>query len=95
VRRGDSISSIAYKFKTTVESIKALNRLKSNDLSVGQTLTIGSARPPGTKIYVVKKGDTLYSIAQAFKMKLSKLKRINNFGRRSRIYPGQQIWVIN
>ena len=40
VKSGDSLYSIAKKFNTTVDSIKKLNGLISNNLSVGQKLKI-------------------------------------------------------
>jgi nucleoid-associated protein YgaU len=40
VKRGDTLSGIASRFKTTAAKIKALNGLKSNTLKVGQTLKI-------------------------------------------------------
>jgi membrane-bound lytic murein transglycosylase D len=45
VRRGDTLSSIAHAFETTVVSIKNLNRLRSNRIAVGDRLTILTARP--------------------------------------------------
>lgn len=40
VKRGDTLSGIATRFKTTAAKIKALNGLKSNTLKVGQVLKI-------------------------------------------------------
>ena len=40
VRRGDTLSSIARLFNTTVDKIKSWNRLRSNALSVGKKLLI-------------------------------------------------------
>jgi membrane-bound lytic murein transglycosylase D len=40
VKRGDTLSSIARLYRTTVASLKAWNRLKSNSIQVGQRLTI-------------------------------------------------------
>lgn len=40
VKSGDSLYSIAKKFNTTVDSIKKLNSLTSNNLSVGKVLKI-------------------------------------------------------
>lgn len=41
VRRGDNLGSIAKKYGTTVEQIKAWNGLKSNRLAVGKRLIVG------------------------------------------------------
>lgn len=40
VKSGDTLYSIARKYNTTVDNIKQKNNLKSNTLSIGQTLTI-------------------------------------------------------
>jgi membrane-bound lytic murein transglycosylase D len=40
VKRGDTLSSIARLFDTTVEKIKSLNRLRGNRIAVGDRLTI-------------------------------------------------------
>jgi len=40
VKKGDTLYSIASKFKTTVENIKDANNLSTNNLSIGQQLTI-------------------------------------------------------
>jgi membrane-bound lytic murein transglycosylase D len=40
VQRGDTLYSIARRFETTVDSIKQVNRLRSNVINVGDRLTI-------------------------------------------------------
>ncbi|MGE5838127.1 MAG: LysM peptidoglycan-binding domain-containing protein, partial [Acidobacteriota bacterium] len=40
VRQGDTLSSIARQFDTTVDSLKRLNRLSSDRISVGLRLTV-------------------------------------------------------
>jgi len=50
--------------------------------------------PSGAQSYTVVSGDTLYTIAQKFGMRLQKLLKINGLGTRSRIFPGQTIWVL-
>jgi membrane-bound lytic murein transglycosylase D len=44
VKRGDTLSSIARLYRTTVASLKAWNRLRSNSIQVGQRLTIFTTR---------------------------------------------------
>ncbi len=40
VKSGDTLYSIARTYNTTVDKIKELNNLKSNTLSIGQTLIL-------------------------------------------------------
>ena len=95
VRRGDSLEQIARAFNTTINNIKEINNLTSNVLRVGQKLEIQSLKFEGISSYTVQKGDTPFSIARAFKMNLSTLLNINGLRSRSKIYPGQQLWVIS
>jgi len=80
VKKGDSLYSIAKIYNTTVENIKKLNNLTSNTLSIGQKLKINDQidNPIEENIYIVKSGDTLYSIAKKFNVKLDNLKEANN-----------------
>jgi membrane-bound lytic murein transglycosylase D len=52
-----------------------------------------SVSPPKSRVHVVRKGDTLSDIAAQYGVRLSSLRHWNNLGRRSRIYPGQEIMV--
>ncbi|MCP2519658.1 LysM peptidoglycan-binding domain-containing protein [Candidatus Aminicenantes bacterium AC-708-M15] len=94
VRRGDSLYRIARMFNTTISRIKKDNRLKSNVIKVGQKLVINSGKPKDAIVYKVKSGDTPYDIAKKFGMSLSELLSLNGLTSRSRIYPGQELWVI-
>ncbi len=79
VKKGDSLYSIAGKFNTTVDKIKKLNNLKSNNLSIGQKLTIPVIETGNSEeTYIVQKGDNLYSIASKFNTTVDNLKKINN-----------------
>jgi LysM repeat protein len=40
VKKGDTLYSIARKFKTTIKNLKDANNLSTNNLSIGQQLTI-------------------------------------------------------
>lgn len=80
VQKGDSLYSIARKLNTTVDELKRLNNLASNNLSIGQVLRIPSKLviDDEENIYVVKSGDTLYKIAQNYNTTVDELKKINN-----------------
>ena len=75
VKSGDSLYAIASKYGTTVDAIKSLNNLISNNLSIGQILKIPSTT--GTVTYVVKSGDNLYSIANKYNTTVNAIKQKN------------------
>ena len=60
---GDSLYSISKRFNTSVDEIKRVNNLNNNILTVGQVLKIPNSSLNNNNTYIVKKGDTLYSIA--------------------------------
>ena len=93
VKRGDSLYLIANSFNTTINRIRSLNNLNSDTLRVGQKLIIQSGAPSNAVQYVVKSGDTPYEIARKFGMSLDIFLTMNGLSRRSRIYPGQKLWV--
>lgn len=78
VKRGDSLYNIAQKYNTTVDAIKKLNNLTSNSLSVGQVLIIPDGKEDNYNYYIVRNGDTLYSIGKQFNLTVDELKRLNN-----------------
>ena len=78
VKKGDSLYSIARSNNMTVDELKSLNNLTSNILSIGQRLIISSGSNVPNNVYVVKKGDTLWSIANNFNVSVNDLKSANN-----------------
>ena len=73
VKSGDSLYSIAKKYNTTVNAIIDINNLASTNLYIGQVLRIPETYTPEEDIklpnfinYVVKKGDSLYTIAKEY-----------------------------
>ena len=79
VKSGDTLYAIANKYNTTVDALKSLNNLTSNTLSIGQTLKIPNSNSNSDNVtYTVKKGDSLYSIAEEFGTTVAELTKLNN-----------------
>ena len=76
VVKGDTLYGISKKFNTSVDEIKKINDLTSNQLSIGEILKIPS-NDNNQNVYQVVKGDTLYSIAKKFNTTIDKLKEVN------------------
>ena len=81
VKSGDYLGKIAERYGVGVSQIKKWNGLKSNNLKVGQRLTIYPTKPiasstktrfaktttkDNVKLYTVKNGDSLWSISQKY-----------------------------
>ena len=80
VKSGDTLYSIASKNNTTVDEIKKINNLTSNNLSIGQQLKLPTKNEEiiETNEYIVKSGDTLYKIALANNLTVADLINANN-----------------
>lgn len=92
VRPGDTLYSIAQQFGVTPEDIAKENRISNVDrIYVGERLYISV--PPVESTYVVRPGDTLFSIANQFNTSVSNLLRLNRIKNPNMIYPGQVIYV--
>ena len=94
VQKGDSLYSIAKRFNVGLSELKEINNLTSNLISVGQELTIPGVAPSDqtNTTYIVQKGDTLYSIANAYNISLDELVDLNDLIN-SDIYPGQELII--
>ena len=92
VKRGDTLYSIASQFSTTVQKLKSLNNLTSNNLQIGQVLLVTEKTYPDVSTYTVEKGDTLYGIANKFSTTVQAIKKINNLTTNT-LLPGQQIYI--
>ena len=70
VEKGDTLGSVAEKFGVSIHTIRWLNNLKGDDLSVSDTLKI----PPVTGIvHKVTEGETVQSIAKKYKTDSQKI----------------------
>ena len=93
VKKGDSLYKIAQKYNTSVSTIMNLNNLKTNNLSIGQTLKIPTQSSGGTEtIYTVKSGDNLYSIARKYNKSVDSIKKKNNL-KSNLLSIGQQLKI--
>ena len=110
VRRGETLSGIADRYDTTVSAIMAANNLRGHLIRADKYLVIpagvkggGASIPPDAVktgeelVYTVKRGDTLWGISQAFKVRLDDLRRWNaghlRGGDGRRLNPGDKIIV--
>lgn len=89
VKKGDTLYKIANDYNITVQALKDINNLTTDIIEVGQKLLLKSEQAP-PKTYVVKRGDTLYSIATAFNTTPEKIKQENNI-QGNTIYIGQEL----
>jgi membrane-bound lytic murein transglycosylase D len=95
VRRGDSLWKLASRYGTTVDRIKRDNGLRSDRLYVGQRLRINTGTLERSRIYSVRRGDTVGKIARAHKVSVNAVLRANGLSRSSKIYPGQALVIPN
>lgn len=93
VARGDTLSSLASRFGTTIQNIQQFNNLSSDRLYVGQEISIPQGRlsiATRPREYTVRRGDTLYTIARRFNTNIAQLRRHNNL-RSDTIHVGQKL----
>lgn len=108
VKRGDTLYSIALKNNTTVDKLRELNNLNTNTLTIGQILVLPiETNIEEYDIYIVKKGDSLWSISRKFNIDINDLIELNNLNdltlqiNQSILVPKQQenietdIYIVN
>lgn len=91
VKSGDSLYKIANMYNTTVDELKQLNNLTSNLLSIGQKIIVPSNDTNYT-VYIVKSGDTLYSIARKYNTTVTAIQSLNNLATSS-LSIGQKLLI--
>jgi LysM repeat protein len=96
VQPGQTLLSIAWLYGVDVSTLaRANNILNPNYIYVGQRLII-PAKPtaqPATGAYVVKLGDTLYSIARHFGTTAWAIAQANGMYNLNHIYVGQRLMI--
>lgn len=96
VKKGDTLTSIAKKYNLTIYDIARVNNINNiNLIFINQRLIIPSGTESNIKHYVVKRGDTLVSIAKKNNTTWRSIyqKNINTIKDPNLIYPGQKIII--
>ena len=78
IEKGDNLYNIARKYNTSVDNLKSINNITTDSLAIGQIIKLPSTSSTASDTYIVKKGDSLYSIARTYNTSVDKLKEINN-----------------
>lgn len=96
VRNGDTLSGIAARFGVKTADIRKQNKLKSNTIKVGQRLRLTVREVQRTSLrktaYRVKRGDTLYTIAQRHRTSVSAIMDENKLESKD-LKPGQRLVI--
>jgi LysM repeat protein len=94
VQPGENLYRISLRYGTTVDAIVAANNLPSRDsIKVGQVLRIPGSGTTGRVTYVVKAGDTLYSIARRYGKTVDALAALNGISAPYTIKVGQVLVI--
>ncbi len=92
VKNGDTLFEIAKMYQVPVEVITRANRLSDpNTIFVGQVLRIPQSSRP--LWYMVRYGDTLYTIAKRFFTTVDNIVALNSLANPDVIYPGDRIRI--
>ena len=92
VKRGDSLSEIAERFKTSLSELKTSNNLRSNTIQIGQVLIIPSTISFRVSDHTIQRGETLSEIAEQYRISLPSLRAANNISG-DRIIVGQVLKI--
>lgn len=99
VQRGETLYSIARRYRTTVHAIVTANRIEDpNAVAPGQALIIpGPAEvpvpPPGGITHLVRPGETVFHLARRFGSTPAEIVRANHLAHPEFILPGQQLVI--
>lgn len=101
IQYGDTLSGIAYRYNTTVNTLASLNKISNpNLIYAGETIQIPINSGGGQEehdcghiIYTVKYGDTLSEIAYRYGTTVADLVELNNIANPNLIYPNQKLRI--
>ncbi len=95
VKSGDSLWIIARRYGTSTKRIQQANNLSGTRLRIGQELKVPTdkGKKASLRPYYVKNGDIPFDIARRHNMELERFLKVNHLTTRSKIYPGQKLFV--
>ena len=97
VKKGDTLSAIASKYNTSYKSLAEYNNIKNpNKIYPGQIIKIPNKEASAPTTYIVKKKDTLSSIASKCNTTWQKIYEKNKkiIGKNpNKIYPGMVLKI--
>jgi len=96
VTKGETLWSISKQYNTPLEPILAFNNIKDKDtLSIGQIIKIlkGNLPTADSTMYIVEKGDTLWTIAQQYNLTVNSILANNNISNSELISIGQEMKI--
>ena len=95
VQYGDTLSKIAQEYGTTVATLASINNIQNvNLIYVGQIIKIpSSSYDMSHRLYVVKRGDTLWGISRRFGVSIARIVMLNRIANPNLIYPGNVLRI--
>lgn len=95
VQYGDTLSQIALEYGTTVATLASINNIQNvNLIYVGQIIKIPSySYDMSHRLYVVKRGDTLWGISRRFGVSIARIVMLNRIANPNLIYPGNVLRI--
>ncbi len=94
IQSGDTLSGIAHKFETDLETLRKLNTdAYLNDLRVGMDIIVPKNQDQYFSIYNIEAGDSLYKIARKYNINPQLLASLNGLDMEDYIYPNQEILI--
>ena len=94
IKEGDTIESIANKYNITPYIMYQLNGINNNiSLVPGNNIIVPKIANTQVDYYTIKKGDSLYKIAEKYNTDYKTLALINGLDENDYIYPNQIISV--
>lgn len=102
IRTGDTLESLAIRFRTSTTALKQANCLSTSELNTGAIVyvpplptqtRIPCGPPSGWITTIIQVGDTLYRISQAYGVTVAQLQSANCMGYSTLLQVGQVFYV--